>query len=69
LVTYQLRVDGLPAQMACLVIGFLFILPSVLFSANFGLWCDRTDMDQMMRRVKPLEIAIMLIAAAGFMTA
>jgi hypothetical protein len=26
-------------------------------------------MDQMMRRVKPLEIAIMLIAAAGFVTA
>ena len=67
LVTYQLQVDWLPAGLAGLVIGGLFILPYVLFSAACGQWCDRTDMALMMRRVKNLEIAIMLLAAAGFL--
>ena len=43
LVTYQLQVAWLPPQMAGLVIGALFILPYVLFSATSGQLADRWD--------------------------
>jgi len=36
LVTYQLQVQWLPAELAGLVIGGLFILPFLLFSATSG---------------------------------
>ena len=69
LVTYQLQVAWLPPQMAGLVIGALFILPYVLFSATSGQLADRWDKARLMRMVKNLEIAIMLLAAYGFMAA
>ena len=69
LVTYQLQVAWLPPQMAGLVIGALFILPYVLFSATSGQLADRWDKARLMRVVKNLEIAIMLLAAYGFMAA
>ena len=69
LVTYQLQVAWLPPQMAGLVIGALFILPYVLFSATSGQLADRWDKARLMRLVKNLEIAIMLLAAYGFMAA
>jgi hypothetical protein len=69
LVTYQLQVAWLPPQMAGLVIGALFILPYVLFSATSGQLADRWDKARLMRMVKNLEIAIMLLAAYGFLAA
>jgi len=69
MVTYQLSVDWLPPAMAGLVIGALFILPFLLFSATSGQLTDKYDKTRMIRFVKNLEIAIMLVAAGGFIAA
>ena len=66
LVTYQLQVSWLPAQMAGLVIGALFILPFVLLSATAGQWADKYDKARIMLAVKLLEIGIMTLAGLGF---
>ena len=66
MVTYQLSVAWLQPAMAGLVIGALFILPFLLFSATAGQLTDKYDKTRMIRFVKNLEIAIMLVAAAGF---
>ena len=66
MVTYQLSVSWLPPAMAGLVIGALFILPFLLFSATSGQLTDKYDKTKMIRFVKNLEIAIMLVAAGGF---
>ena len=66
MVTYQLSVDWLPPSLAGLVIGALFILPYVLFSASSGQLADKWDKARLMRLVKNLEIAIMALAAIGF---
>ena len=66
MVTYQLQVEWMPPAMAGLVIGALFILPFLLFSATSGQLTDKYDKTVMIRWVKNLEIAIMAIAAAGF---
>ncbi|MBK7546978.1 MAG: MFS transporter [Rhodoferax sp.] len=68
MVTYQLSVGWLPPAMAGLVIGALFILPFLLFSATSGQLTDKYDKTVMIRFVKNLEIAIMLLAAWGFTT-
>jgi 1-acyl-sn-glycerol-3-phosphate acyltransferase len=67
MVTYQLQVSWLPASMAGLVIGALFILPFLLFSATSGQLADKYDKRVVIRFVKSLEIAIMLLAGFGFM--
>jgi len=67
MVTYQLQVAWLPPAMAGLVIGALFVLPFLLFSATSGQLADKYDKTHLIRLVKNLEIAIMLLAAAGFM--
>ncbi len=69
MVTYQLQLSWMPPTMAGLVIGALFILPFLLFSATSGQLTDKFDKTKMIRVVKDLEIAIMLIAAWGFFTA
>ncbi|MFN3439120.1 MAG: MFS transporter [Acidovorax sp.] len=66
MVTYQLSVSWLPPAMAGLVIGALFILPFLLFSATSGQLTDKYDKTKMIRFVKNMEIAIMLVAAVGF---
>ncbi len=66
LVTYQLQVAWLPPAMAGLVIGALFILPFLLFSATSGQLADKYDKKVLIRFVKRLEIAIMGLAAWGF---
>ncbi|MDP9901229.1 MFS transporter [Variovorax ginsengisoli] len=66
MVTYQLQVSWLPPAMAGLVIGALFILPFLLFSATSGQLTDKLDKTRMIRFVKNLEIAIMVLAAWGF---
>jgi len=66
MITYQLQVSWLPASMAGLVIGALFILPFLLFSATAGQATDKFDKTRVIRFVKNLEIAIMALAAFGF---
>ncbi len=66
LVTYQLQVSWLEPKMAGLVIGALFILPFMLFSATAGQWADKYDKAQIMRWIKVLEIVVMGLAAWGF---
>ena len=68
LVTYQLSVSWLPPSLAGLVIGALFILPFVLFSATSGQLSDIYGHATLMRWVKNLEIIIMAIGAIGFVT-
>ena len=69
LVTYQLQVHWLPPSLAGLVIGALFILPFLLFSATSGQLADKFDKALLMRFVKWLEIAVMALAAWGFVRA
>ena len=69
MVTYQINVAWLPASIAGLVIGALFILPFLLFSATSGQLTDKWDKTRMFRLVKNLEIAIMAVAAWGFIQA
>lgn len=66
LVTYQLQVAWLPASLAGLVIGALFILPFLLFSATSGQLADKLEKRSLMVFVKRLEIGIMALAAWGF---
>lgn len=68
MVTYQLQLAWLTPEKAGLVIGALFILPFVLFSATAGQLSDKFDKTAVMRLVKNLEIAIMALAAWGFWT-
>jgi len=58
---------GVDPRLAGFLIGGLFIAPFVLFSATSGQLADRLEKSWFIRRVKEAEIAIMLIAAAGFL--
>ena len=69
MVTFQLSISWLSPEKAGLVIGALFILPFLLFSATSGQLTDKFDKTRMIRFVKNLEIGIMLLAAWGFMSA
>ena len=66
--TYQLTVSWLPVAQAGLVIGALFVLPYLLFSATSGQLADKYDKTLLIRFVKWFEIGIMLLAAWGFYT-
>lgn len=66
MVTYQLQLGWLPPTQAGLVIGALFILPFVLFSATSGQLADKHEKARLMRLTKDLEIAIMALAAWAF---
>ena len=68
MVTYQLSLSWLPPALAGLVIGALFILPFLLFSATSGQLTDKFEKTRVIRFVKNLEVVIMLAAAAGFMS-
>ncbi|MCS6766882.1 MAG: hypothetical protein MO847_11015, partial [Candidatus Protistobacter heckmanni] len=50
---------------AAFLISALFILPFLLFSATSGQLADKFEKSALMRLVKNLEIAIMLVAVAG----
>ena len=69
LITYQLQVAWLPPTLAGLVIGALFILPFLLFSATSGQLADKFEKARLIRFVKWLEIAVMALAAWGFVRA
>ncbi|HYW57093.1 MAG TPA: MFS transporter [Polaromonas sp.] len=67
MVTYQLSVSWLPPALAGLVIGALFILPFLLFSATSGQLTDKFEKTSVIRFVKNLEVVIMAVAAVGFL--
>ncbi len=70
LATYHAAEWGrLDPKIAGAVIGGLFILPFVLFSATAGQLADKYDRAGIARLVKNLEIAFMLVIAAGFIWA
>jgi 1-acyl-sn-glycerol-3-phosphate acyltransferase len=57
---------GLDPKSAGAVIGGVFILPFVLFSATSGQLADKYDKAALIRFIKNLEIAVMLVIGAGF---
>ncbi|HTQ77447.1 MAG TPA: MFS transporter [Burkholderiales bacterium] len=57
---------GMEPASAGAVIGGIFIVPFVLFSATAGQLADKFDKAALIRFVKNLEIGIMLVVAAGF---
>ena len=57
---------GLDAKLAGPIIGGLFILPFVLFSATSGQLADKYDKAAIARLVKNLEIGFMLVTGTGF---
>jgi 1-acyl-sn-glycerol-3-phosphate acyltransferase len=59
---------GANASTVGFVIAALFIAPYLLFSATSGQLADKFDKARVMRFVKTLEIGIMAVAAAGFLT-
>jgi len=65
MVTYQISVAWLPPAQAGLVIGAVFILPFLLFSATAGQIADKWEKTRLIRWMKNGEIAIMLVAAWG----
>jgi MFS family permease len=68
MVTYQLNVSWLPPSLAGLVIGALFIVPFLLFSASSGQLAEKLGHATLMQWVKNFEIGIMLLGAIGFAT-
>ena len=69
LVTFQgVLVAGMNHSQLANVAGALFILPFFLFSATAGQLADKYEKSMLMRRIKLLEIALMLIAALAFLT-
>lgn len=68
LVTYRTALfPGVDGKTAAFVISAIFILPFVLFSATSGQVSDKYDKARVMRFVKSLEIAIMVVGGAGFL--
>ncbi len=59
---------GLGAGLVVQLIAALFILPFLIFSATSGQLSDKYEKSALMRRVKDMEIVIMLAAYYGFTT-
>lgn len=57
---------GLDSKLAGPIIGGLFIVPFMLFSATAGQLADKYDKASLARWVKNLEIVFMLVIAGGF---
>ena len=67
LVTYHTALfEGVDAHSAAFLISAIFIAPFVLFSATSGQIADKIEKSRLIRLVKSLEIAIMLLGLAGF---
>jgi hypothetical protein len=62
------QVSGIDPGTAAFLISAIFILPFVLFSATSGQLADKYDKATVMRLVKNLEIAIMVLGSVGFVT-
>lgn len=63
---HGMRLLGLAPELMIQLTAALFILPFFLFSATAGQICEKYDKALVAQFVKQLEIAIMLLAAAGF---
>lgn len=69
LITFQgVLVAGMNHVQLANVAGALFILPFFLFSATSGQLADKYEKSFLMRRIKLLEVALMLIAAYAFLS-
>lgn len=69
LITFQgVRIAGLDAAMLVNAAGALFILPFFLFSASAGQLADKYEKSLLIRRIKLLEIALMMLAAFALLT-
>ena len=69
LITFQgVLVAGMDHTQLANVAGALFILPFFLFSATAGQLADKYEKSFLMRRIKLLEIALMMIAAYAFLS-
>jgi len=67
LVTFQAAsFGGGDPKIAAFAIGAVFIAPFLFFSATAGQLADKFEKSALIRAIKALEIAIMLMAAAGF---
>ncbi|AZG14793.1 MFS transporter [Cupriavidus pauculus] len=67
LVTYHATLfEGVDAHSAAFLISAIFIAPFVLFSATSGQIADKIEKSRLIRLVKTIEIAIMLLGLAGF---
>ncbi|HEX5764206.1 MAG TPA: MFS transporter, partial [Woeseiaceae bacterium] len=67
LITFQgVRIANMDAQLLANVAGALFILPFFLFSATAGQLADKHEKSLLIRRIKLLEIALMVLAATAF---
>ncbi|KZE35121.1 MFS transporter [Crenobacter luteus] len=67
LISYHgLAVGGLPPEQLVNLAAGVFILPFFLFSATAGKLSERVDKAGLARAVKLVEIAIMVLAGAGF---
>src|SRR5438105_13082930 len=66
MVAYQAEgADALSAGLLIPLAGGLFILPFFLCSASAGALADARDKAWLVRIIKLIEIAVMLVAAAG----
>lgn len=69
LITYRLaQSTGGNAQMLVTIASGLFILPFFLFSATAGQLADKIERTKLIRIIKLVEIALMLVAAVGFIS-
>ena len=69
LITFQsLQVLGMGHTVLANVAAFLFILPFFLFSATAGQLADKYEKSMLMRRIKLLEIGLMMFAAAALLS-
>ena len=67
LVTFQgVLIAGMNHSQLANVAGALFILPFFLLSATAGQLADKYEKSMLMRRIKLLEIGLMLVAAYAF---
>jgi acyl-[acyl-carrier-protein]-phospholipid O-acyltransferase / long-chain-fatty-acid--[acyl-carrier-protein] ligase len=70
LMTYKLAQQwGLDARLLVTLAGGLFIVPFFLFSSLAGQLADKFEKTQLIRRLKLVEIFLMLLAAAAFYSA
>ena len=60
------QMGGLNTDQMVNLSAMLFVLPFFLFSALFGQFADKYEKSRQIRRVKLLEVVIMLLATVGF---
>lgn len=66
LITFSLTQTRANEQLMISIIGGVFILPFLLFSATAGQVADKYEKSQLVRYIKFAEILIMLIGSLGF---